>query len=101
MKKTVLTLAIIFGLGTVSVFAQEEVKPIPVEVVQNEFVKIEIEDLPEVITDAVKKDYEDFTIAEAYEGLKENVKIYKLVLKDADDQELVVLLKEKGEKVEE
>ncbi|EGJ71888.1 hypothetical protein Bcop_1696 [Bacteroides coprosuis DSM 18011] len=56
MKKLVLTVALFFGLGTVATYAQQEVKEQAVqEVVQDEFVKIEISELPEAVVNTIKK----------------------------------------------
>ncbi|HJD91597.1 MULTISPECIES: hypothetical protein [Bacteroides] len=101
MKKLVLTVALFFGLGTVATYAQQEVKEQAVqEVVQDEFVKIEISELPEAVVNTIKKDYEESTVQEAYVSEKYGIKTYKVVLKDQEDQETTVFFNENGEKLE-
>lgn len=63
--------------------------------------KIEVKDLPEAVTQAITKSYEDATIKEAYVAEKETGKVYKVIITTKDAQEVTVLLNEKGEEVKE
>ncbi len=99
MKKLVLLVAVLFGLGGATMFAHTNFQETKVEITQDEFVKIEVADLPEAVAEALKKDYVDFTVLEAFVGTKDDAKIYKLVLRDAESNETVLLMNEKGEKI--
>ncbi len=100
MKKLVMTIALFLALGTATTFAQPIVQTVQQEVQQEEFVKIKVEDLPEVITNAVKENYEGSTIEEAYVLNSEGVKTYKVIIQDQDENSFTLLYNEKGEKLE-
>ena len=72
MKKLLVAVALVLGLGSSVAFAQ-----------------------------AIAKSYEDATIKEAYVAEKETGKVYKVILTTKDAQEVTVLLNEKGEEVKE
>lgn len=101
MKKVLLALALVMGLGTSVVFAQEA-QPATVETAQasqDEFTKIEVKDLPEAVTEALAKSYEGATIKEASVAEKESGKVYKIVITTTDSKEVTVMMNEKGEEV--
>ncbi|ADV44345.1 hypothetical protein [Bacteroides helcogenes] len=107
MKKTLVALAMIMGLGSSVVFAQEGCNKTSVETAQSsqdEFTKIETKDIPQVILESLGKNYEGAVIKEAFVSERETVKIYKVVLtitkEDQSTDEVTVLLNEKGESVE-
>lgn len=101
MKKVLVALAVVMGLGTSVVFAQEA-QPATVEtaqVPQDEFTKIEVKDLPEAVTQALAKSYEGATIKEAAVAEKEAGKLYKILLVTTETKEVTVIMNEKGEEI--
>ena len=105
MKKVLVAVALVLGLGSSVAFAQEVSNTPAVETQtqapQDEYTKIEVKDLPEAVTQAIAKSYEDATIKEAYVAEKETGKVYKVIITTKDAQEVTVLLNEKGEEVKE
>lgn len=103
MKKVLVAVAIVLGLGSSVAFAQAVNNSTTVEtqsqVLQDEYTAIEVKDLPEVVTEAIAKDHEGATIKEAYVAEKEGAKLYKVVLTLSEDKEQTVILNEKGEEV--
>ena len=101
MKKVLVAVALVLGLGSSVAFAQEVSNTPAVETQtqapQDEYTKIEVKDLPEAVTQAITKSYEDATIKEAYVAGK----VYKVIITTKDAQEVTVLLNEKGEEVKE
>lgn len=104
MKKVLVAVALVMGLGSSVAFAQEVINTTSVEmqaqVPQDEFTKIDVKELPEAVQ-AVAKNYEGATIKEAYVAEKESGKVYKVILTTKDSQEVTVLMNEKGEEVKE
>ena len=102
MKKVLVAVALVLGLGSSVAFAQEVSNTPAVETQtqapQDEYTKIEVKDLPEAVTQAITKSYEDATIKEAYVAEKETGKV---IITTKDAQEVTVLLNEKGEEVKE
>ena len=105
MKKVLVAVALVMGLGSSVAFAQNAENANAVvataQAPQDEYTKIEVKDLPEAVTQAIAKSYEDATIKEAYVAEKETGKVYKVILTTKDAQEVTVLLNEKGEEVKE
>ena len=70
MKKVLVAVALVMGLGSSVAFAQEVINTTSVEmqaqVPQDEFTKIDVKELPETVAQAVAKNYEGATIKEAY-----------------------------------
>ena len=105
MKKVLVALAMIMGMGTSFVFAQEPVETPAVEQTQqdpkDEFTKVEVKDLPQAVVDALGKNYPGSTIKEAFVAEKESGKIFKVTLiitkEDQSTEEMTILLNEKGE----
>mgnify|MGYP000593214183 CR=1 FL=1 len=77
MKKVLVAVALVMGLGSSVAFAQEVINTTSVEmqaqVPQDEFTKIDVKELPEAVAQAVAKNYEGATIKEAYVAEKESV----------------------------
>ena len=67
---------------------------------QDDFVKIEVKELPQAVQDAIAKSYEGSTVKEAYVAGADGAKKYKVVLVDKDQKEQTVVLNEKGEVIE-
>lgn len=81
MKKVLVAVALVLGLGSSVAFAQEVSNTPAVETQtqapQDEYTKIEVKDLPEAVTQAIAKSYEDATIKEAYVAEKKPVRFIK------------------------
>ena len=105
MKKVLVAVALVMGLGSSVAFAQEVENSTAVETQaqapQDEFTKIDAQKLPDAVMKAVAKNYEGATIKEAYVAEKESGKVYKVILTTKDSQEVTVLMNEKGEEVKE
>jgi len=102
MKKVLVAVAMVLGMGSTTVFAQDVQTAQVVatqQAPQDEFVKIEVTELPQTVTDAVAKLGEGTTIKEAFVCTKEDGKVFKLVLTAEDGTETTVLFNEKGEPV--
>ena len=100
MKKVLVAVALVMGLGSSVAFAQEVENSTAVETQaqapQDEFTKIDAKKLPDAVMNALAKSYE-----EVYSADKETGKIYKVILTTKDSQEVTVLLDEKGEEIKE
>ena len=101
MKKIVLMVAV----AACVVFASQSVQASAVQtsvenVMQDDFVKIEVKELPQVVQDAIAKSYEGSTVKEAYVAGADGAKKYKVVLVDKDQKEQMVVLNEQGEVIE-
>lgn len=97
MKKIFLTTAIIASLGLGSALTAQSKMVISTDTTEQviqEFTKIEISALPEVVVKAVAKDYEGSTIKEAFEN--KEAKLYKVVI-TVNEKDLTVVYDEKGE----
>ena len=102
MKKVLVALTMVMGMGSAVAFAQEPVKLPAMEqnqqTSQDKFTKITVKELPQVVKSTLSKDYEG-TIE------KENGKVYKILVtaikEDQSTEEITVLLNEKGEPVNE
>ena len=105
MKKVLVALAMVMGLGSSVAFAYvvsgtqsvEQTQQNP----QDEFTKVEVKDLPQAVMNVLAKSYEGASIKEVYSANKETGKIYKVILTTKDSQEVTVLLDEKGEEIKE
>ena len=111
MKKVLVAVALVMGLGSSVAFAQEvnnspaaETSPAvetTTQAPQDEFIKIDAKELPDVVMNALAKSYEGASIKEAYVAAKETGKVYKVIIITKDAQEVTVLMNEKGEEVKE
>ena len=98
MKKIVLMVAVVACVAFASQGVQASTVQVSVEnVMQDDFVKIEVKELPQAVQDAIAKSYEGSTVKEAYVV---GAKKYKVVLVDKDQKEQTVVLNEKGEVIE-
>ena len=96
MKKIVLMVAVVACVAFASQGVQASAVQVSVEnVMQDDFVKIEVKELPQAVQDAIAKSYE-----EAYVAGADGAKKYKVVLVDKDQKEQTVVLNEKGEVIE-
>lgn len=104
MKKVLVAVALMMGLGSSVAFAHEVINSTTVEAqqpAQDEYTKIDAKDLPEAVTLALAKSYEGATIKEAFVAEKESGKVYKINLSTKEATEATVLMNEKGEEVKE
>ena len=103
MKKLFVAAALVMSLGT-SVVLADNVKCNKTEnvCVADEFVVIELKDVPQAVQDAVAKNYAGTTIKDAQiKSCTEGKKTYKLVLVNAEQMESTVLFNENGEEIKE
>ena len=103
MKKVLVAVALVMGLGSSVAFAQEVDNSTAVETTaqtpQDEFTKIDAKELPVEVMNALAKSHEGASIKEAYVVAKETGKVYKVIITTKDAQEVAVLMNEKGEEV--
>ncbi len=95
MKKLFVAVALVMGLGTSVVFANNMVSRVETVSMVNEYKPIEASKLPQAVQDAIKKDYAEFTIKNA--AVDETAKTYKVVLTGKDGKDVTVVFNEKGE----
>lgn len=109
MKKVLVALAMIMGLGTSVAFASVSGDTFAVEQTlqtpQDEFTQIAAKELPAAVINALAKDYEGASIKEAFVSERETGKVYKVIVtvikEDQSTEDVTVLLNEKGEIVKE
>lgn len=108
MKKVLVALAMIMGLGTSVAFASVSGDTLAVEQTlqpQDEFTQIAAKELPAAVINALAKDYEGASIKEAFVSERETSKVYKVIVtvikEDQSTEDVTVLLNEKGEIVKE
>ena len=103
MKKVLVAVALVMGLGSSVAFAQNAENANAVvattQAPQDEYTKIEVKDLPAAVTEALGKAYPESTIKEASVTTKEEGKLYKVVVTQKDGTDVTVVLNEKGEEV--
>ena len=84
MKKVLVALAMIMGLGTSVAFAHVLESTTAVEQTQQdpqeEFTKIDVKDIPQAVMETLGKEYEGATIKEAFVAERETGKVYKVIL---------------------
>jgi len=102
MKKLFVAAALVMGMSTSVVLADNVTKTNTETVsVSNEFVVIELKNIPQAVQDAVAKNYAGSTIKEAHAKTTEDgTKIYKLILANSES-ESTILFNDKGEEVKE
>lgn len=66
---------------------------------QDEYTKIEVSAVPDVVKSAVEKAYTGQTIKEASVAEKEGIKTFKLVITSTEGTESTVTFNDKGEEV--
>lgn len=101
MKKVLVAMAVMMSVGCMSAMAAEtNVDTVACcQSAQDEYTKVEVADVPEVVKSAVEKAYADQTIKEASVAEKEGVKTYKLVLTSQEGTESTVTFNDKGEEI--
>ena len=100
MKKLFVAVALVMGVGTTSSFRsrQPDNSKASVAVAVNDFVPVEVDDLPQAVKDTLAKDYADYMVKEAaVEANEDGTQTYKVTLTAQDDTEQTVLLSENGE----
>ena len=102
MKKVLVALTMVMGMGSAVAFAQEPVKLPAMEqnqqTSQDKFTKITVKELPQVVKSTLSKDYEGTIVKEAFVAEKEDGKQYKVTLV-LEEEEVTALFKENGEEV--
>ena len=101
MKKVLVAVALMMSVGSFSAFAAEtSVDSVAVvcEVNQDDFVKAELKDLPEVVVQAIEKSYPGSAIQEVYVAEKTDGKLFKAILV-IEGKESIAIFNEKGEEV--
>lgn len=99
MKKLFVAIALVMGVGTTVAFAADnQTTAASVAVAVNDFVPVEVDDLPQAVKDTLAKDYADYMVKEAaVEANEDGTQTYKVTLTAQDDTEQTVLLSENGE----
>lgn len=99
MKKLFVAVALVMGVGTTVAFAADnQTTAASVAVAVNDFVPVEVDDLPQAVKDTLAKDYADYMVKEAaVEANEDGTQTYKITLTAQDDTEQTVLLSENGE----
>lgn len=99
MKKLFVAVALVMGVGTTVAFAADnQTTAASVAVAVNDFVPVEVDDLPQAVKDTLEKDYADYMVKEAaVEANEDGTQTYKVTLTAQDDTEQTVLLSENGE----
>lgn len=99
MKKLFVAVALVMGVGTTVAFAADnQTTAASVAVAVNDFVPVEVDDLPQAVKDTLAKDYADYMVKEAaVEANEDGTQTYKATLTAQDDTEQTVLLSENGE----
>lgn len=100
MKKLFVAVALVMGVGTSVAFAGNMSTNVCTVASINEFKPVDVKDLPQVVQDAIKKDYADLLVKEAaVEEDEEGGKTYKVVLVNQDNEESTVYYNENGEEL--
>ncbi|WP_455995415.1 hypothetical protein [Phocaeicola barnesiae] len=100
MKKLFVAVALVMGVGTSVAFAGNMSTNVYAVASINEFKPVDVKDLPQVVQDAIKKDYADLLVKEAaVEEDEEGGKTYKVVLVNQDNEESTVYYNENGEEL--
>ena len=99
MKKVLVAVVLMMGIGSFSAFAAEtsvDSVVIACEVNQDDFVKVEVKDLPGVVTQSIEKSYPDSVIQ--YVAEKTEGKLFKVILV-IEGKEAIAIFNEKGEEM--
>lgn len=99
MKKVLVAVAFVMGMGSFSAFAAEtrvDSVAIASEVYQDDFVKAEVKDLPGAVAQAIEKSYPGSAIQEVYVAKKPDGELFKVVLA-IEGKEVTAVFNEKGE----
>ena len=101
MKKVLVVMAMIMGVGCMSAIAAEtSVDSVACcQATQDEYAKIEVSAVPDAVKSADEKAYEGQTIKEASVAEKDGAKTYKLVIATAEGIESTVTFNDKGEEI--
>lgn len=101
MKKVLVAMAMMMGVGCMSAMAAEtSVDSVACcQSAQDEYTKVEVADVPEVVTSAVEKTYAGQTIKEASVAEKDGAKTYKLVITSTEGTDSTVTFNDKGEEI--
>lgn len=101
MKKVLVAVALMMGIGSFSAFAAEtsvDSVAIASEVYQDDFVKAEVKDLPEAVAQAIESSYPGSAIQEVYVAEKTDGKLFKVTLL-IEGKASTVIFDEKGKEL--
>ena len=93
MKKKIVAIALVMGLGTTVAFAGNLTSGVETVMAVNDFTPIEVKDLPAAITEAIAKNFAESIVKATEDGSK----TYQVVLTDKEGTENTVFFNEKGE----
>ena len=100
MKKVLVAVALVMGLGSSVAFAQEVINTTSVEmqaqVPQDEFTKIDVKSYRKQWHRLLPRTMKVLQSKKLYVAEKESGKVYKVILTTKDSQEVTVLMNEKG-----
>ena len=104
MKKFVLSMMTVGAMFfATSIQAQveevEEIEEMEMEVAKEEFVSVDVMELPQAVKDAVMTDYNGAVASEAWVKMKDEMKVYKLKL-DVDGETEKVYIDQDGKWLE-
>tara|TARA_B100000929_G_scaffold264380_1_gene230750 strand:+ start:646 stop:990 length:345 start_codon:yes stop_codon:yes gene_type:complete len=105
MKKFVLSMmtvgAMFFATNNIQAQVEEveEIEEMEMEVAKEEFVSIDVMELPQAVKDAVMTDYNGAVASEAWVKTKDEMKVYKLKL-DVDGETEKVYIDQDGKWLE-
>lgn len=101
MKKVLVAVVLMMGIGSFNAFAAEtsvDSVAIACEVNQDDFVKVEVKDLPRVVAQSIEKSYPGSAIQEVYVAEKTEGKLFKVILV-IEGKEAIAIFNEKGEEM--
>lgn len=101
MKKVFFVAAMTLSLGTAAFAATVNTNEVMTIQVMDDFVPVKLEEVPQVVIDAVTKAYPEQTLKEAAvrQDEESETQVYKLTLVAEDGTETAVLFTDKGEEV--
>ncbi len=103
MKKVLVAVALVMGLGSSVAFAQNAENANAVlataQAPQDEYTKIEVKDLPAAVPEALGKAFPESTFMEASLTTIDECKFFKVAVTQKDGTDVTVVLNEKGEEV--
>ena len=86
MKKKIVAIALVMGLGTTVAFAGNLTSGVETVMAVNDFTPIEVKDLPAAITEAIAKNFAESIVKEAaVEATEDGSKTYQVVLTDKEE----------------
>ena len=93
MKKVLVALAMILGVGSSVAFAQEanDSTVAVAQVPQDDFVKLNPAELPQAVMQTLTKEHPETLVKEAYVKGKDEAKVYKVIIAAQDGTETTLV----------